>query len=128
MKYDEYETERTRRRRQICMVEVDGRMVCIDPSLPLFSELGKKYTMTILTILKHKEEGINFNQIIRFIPFSSTAIISRRLKELAGMGLIEKLNNGEHVIYRLTEFGNELSELIVPLMHLAEIHYGVNSE
>ena len=41
------------------------------------------------------------------------------------IGLIEKLNDRERLIYRLTDFGKELSDLIVPLMHLAEIHYGI---
>jgi DNA-binding HxlR family transcriptional regulator len=107
------------------MINVDGMTVCIDPSLPLFNELGKKYSMIILAILKHKEDGINFNQIISFIPFSSTTIISRRLKKMVEIGLIEKLNDRERLIYRLTDFGKELSDLIVPLMHLAEIHYGI---
>jgi hypothetical protein len=44
---------------------------------------------------------------------------------LAEIGIIEKLNSDGHLIYKLTKFGKELSDLLVPLMHLAEIHYGV---
>jgi DNA-binding HxlR family transcriptional regulator len=125
LKHDEYESERKRKRGQVCMITVDGVTVCIDPSLPLFNEMGRKYSMIIVAILRQKEEGINFNQIISFIPFSSTTIISRRLKKLAEIGIIEKLNSDGHLIYKLTKFGKELSDLLVPLMHLAEIHYGV---
>jgi hypothetical protein len=66
LKHDEYESERKRKRGQVCMITVDGVTVCIDPSLPLFNEMGRKYSMIIVAILRQKEEGIKFQPDYKF--------------------------------------------------------------
>lgn len=50
-----FEERRRMNRLKACMMEYDDRVVCIDPSIPLLSLIGKKYTMLILGVLGTEE-------------------------------------------------------------------------
>lgn len=102
------------------MIEDNGSTVCIDPSLPLLDLIGKKYTMMILGVIGNKENRKNFNEILRDIPYSSSTIISRRLKELQVLRLISRSEDMDGVNYSLTEFGRNVRESLLPLLHMVE--------
>ncbi len=102
------------------MIEYGDSTVCIDPSLPLLNLIGKKYTMMVLGVIGNRENRKNFNEILRDIPYSSSTIISRRLKELYDAGLIERNSGVDGITYSLTEFGENVRESLLPLLHLAE--------
>ena len=102
------------------MIEDHEHTVCVDPSLPLLSLIGKKYTMMILGVIGNKGNRKNFNEILRDIPYSSSTIISRRLKELQVLRLIQRSEDPEGVNYSLTEFGHNVRESLLPLLHLVE--------
>ncbi len=102
------------------MIEDRESTVCIDPSLPLLSLIGKKYTMMVLGVIGNKENRKNFNEILRDIPYSSSTIIARRLKELQDLRLIQRGEGVHGVTYSLTRFGQNVRESLLPLLHLVE--------
>ena len=102
------------------MIEDHESTVCIDPSLPLLSLIGRKYTMMIIGVIGNKGNRKNFNEILRDIPYSSSTIISRRLKELQGFRLINRNNGKDGVTYSLTGFGLNVREGLMPLLRLGE--------
>lgn len=102
------------------MIEDCESTVCVDPSLPLLSLIGKKYTMMILGVIGNKGNRKNFNEILRDIPYSSSTIISKRLKDLQVLRLIQRSNSTEGVNYSLTEFGRNVRESLLPLLHMVE--------
>jgi DNA-binding HxlR family transcriptional regulator len=56
----------------------------------------------------------HFGQLQRGIPLISPTMLSRRLQELEGAGVIERQSarGGDHRMYRLTEAGRELAPVI----------------
>ncbi|MGC8608570.1 MAG: winged helix-turn-helix transcriptional regulator [Thermoplasmata archaeon] len=102
------------------MIDDGDRTVCVDPSLPLLSLVGKKYTMLILGVIGNKERRKNFNEILLDIPHSSTTIVSKRLKELVDFGLIRRNESDNGVTYSLTEFGQNVRTSLLPLLRLME--------
>ncbi|EQD66194.1 transcriptional regulator, HxlR family [mine drainage metagenome] len=117
---NESQDKRLENRDRACMIEYGVKTVCVDPSLTMLHTLGKKYTMLILGVIGNKELKKNFNEILADIPFSSSTIIARRLKELQISGLIVKSNEDDTVSYKLTEFGNNVREALFPLLKLME--------
>ena len=73
-----------------CMIEGRDFTVCVDPSLPLLNLIGKKYTMMVLGVIGNRGNRKNFNEILNDIPYSSSTIISKRLKELQDFRLIQR--------------------------------------
>lgn len=102
------------------MIEDHESTVCIDPSLPLLSLIGRKYTMMIVGVIGNKGNRKNFNEILRDIPYSSSTIISRRLKELQDFRLIQRSEGTDGVNYALTSFGKNVRETLLPLLRLGE--------
>jgi DNA-binding HxlR family transcriptional regulator len=114
------EERRLQNRKKACMIEDGDSTVCIDPSLPFLNLIGKKYTMMVLGVIGNLGNRKNFNEILRDIPYSSATIISKRLKELYDLGLIERNVGVDGVTYSLTKLGESLRESLLPLLHLAE--------
>lgn len=102
------------------MIQSGSDIICVDPSLPLLSSIGKKYSLLILAILE--KEGIrkNFNEILKSIPYSSSTIISKRLKELEEIKLLRRRETQDGVDYALTPTGMEVVESLIPLLRVAE--------
>lgn len=107
-------------RSKACMLDDGDKIVCIDPSLPLLSLIGKKYTMLILGVIGNKGNRKNFNEILLDIPYSSSTIVSKRLKELIRFGLIQRNDASPGVTYSLTSYGQNVRTSLLPLLHLAE--------
>ncbi len=114
------EHERFQNKSKACMIEDHESTVCIDPSLPLLSLIGRKYTMMIVGVIGNKGNRKNFNEILRDIPYSSSTIISRRLKELQDFRLIQRSEGTDGVNYALTSFGKNVRETLLPLLRLGE--------
>ncbi len=123
----ESEDARIGNRTKACMIEYGGYVVCVDPSLRILDLIGKKNTMLIIGIIGNRGERKNFNEILKDIPYSSSTIIARRLKELQANGLIEKVREKGRISYRLTDMGWSVREALQPLLKAMEsmpIHHG----
>ncbi len=103
-----------------CMIEDRDFTVCIDPSLPLLNLIGKKYTMMVLGVIGNRGNMKNFNEILKDIPYSSSTIISKRLKELQDFRLIQRHKGADGVTYSLSRFGHNVRKSLLPLLHLVE--------
>ena len=103
-----------------CMIDDGEEVLCVDPSLPLLSLLGKKYTMMILGVIGNRGTRGSFNEIINGIPHSSSTIISRRLKELKEFGLIYKNVGSNAITYSLSDFGSKIRETMMPLFRIMD--------
>ena len=111
---------RYRNKSKACMIEDNGSTVCIDPSLPLLNLIGKKYTMMVLGVIGNNGAKKNFNEILSDIPNSSSTIISKRLKDLQDYNLIQRSEGVNGVTYSLTNFGQEVRQGLMPLLHLVD--------
>ena len=100
------------------MIEDRNSLVCVDPSLPILSLIGKKYTMMIIGVVGNSGNRKNFNEILNDIPFSSSTIISARLKEMQISGLILRSYENGMVTYSLTSFGFRLRETLLRVLRV----------
>jgi len=114
------EDRRISNRKRACMLEYGDSLVCVDPSLGILELIGKKYTIMIIGGLGKFVDRKNFNEILNDIPFSSSTIISRRLKELQETGLVEKISESGRISYKLTDLGSKLREALHPLLILMD--------
>ena len=99
-----------------CMIEVNGREVCLYPSEKVIRLLGKEYTILIVGLLGNRKSG--FNEIAKSVGNPSPNLLSHRLHEMEEAGLI--LRDVLHskpvsVEYSLTDKGRELRKLLIPL-------------
>ncbi|HVA09318.1 MAG TPA: helix-turn-helix domain-containing protein, partial [Acidimicrobiales bacterium] len=53
-----------------------------------------------------------FNELRRGVPRCSPALLSQRLRELEAAGIVDRIDGGGGVFYRLTEAGRELLPVI----------------
>lgn len=102
------------------MIEYGRSLVCVDPSLSILELIGKKYTMMIIGVIGNSGNKKNFNEILKDIPFSSSTIISKRLRDLRLGGLIEKITESGRISYRLTDLGSKIREALRPLLLLMD--------
>ena len=102
------------------MIEYGRSLVCVDPSLSILEVIGKKYTMMIIGVIGNSGYKKNFNEILKNIPFSSSTIISKRLRDLQAGGLIEKISGSGRISYRLTDLGSKIREALRPLLLLMD--------
>ncbi len=95
-----------------CMIYENDKTICIDPSLPLFRLIGKRYTMFILGVIGNNRTRKNFNDIVKSIPGSNRTIIAKRIKELVVAGIVKRCYN-KIVSYELTELGYKIRKGII---------------
>lgn len=114
------ESKRIASRVKACMIDYGDSVVCVDPSLSILDLIGKKYTMMIIGVIGNSGNRKNFNEILNDIPFSSSTIIARRLKDLQNNGLVIRLNEAGRISYILTDFGRSVRESLLPLLQLME--------
>ena len=117
---ENHEDRRISNRKRACMLEYGDSLVCVDPSLGILELIGKKYTIMIIGVIGNSGNRKNFNEILNDIPFSSSTIISRRLKELQETGLVEKISEAGRISYKLTDLGSKLREALHPLLILMD--------
>lgn len=102
-----------------CMIYENDKTICIDPSLPLFRLIGKRYTMFILGVIGNNRTRKNFNDIVKSIPGSNRTIIAKRIKELVVAGIVKKCYN-KIVSYELTELGYKIRRGIICFLNELE--------
>ena len=84
--------------------------------------LQKKWTMDliyIIRILKEKEETPYFNEIKRALPNLNSRTLTTRLKEFEEQYIVNRIVTNTQPIrvsYELTDFGNGVYELLLPLL------------
>ncbi|MDA8143720.1 MAG: helix-turn-helix domain-containing protein [Thermoplasmatales archaeon] len=116
------EKKRLANKNKACMIEDRDHVVCVDPSLPVLNLIGRKYTIMIIGVIGNSGNRKNFNEVLNDIPYSSSTIISRRLRELQDFGLILRQAEAEGVTYSLTELGHDVRDALLPVMRLMERH------
>ncbi len=123
----EYEERRISNRARACMIDDGDMKICLDPALSLLSLLGKKYTLLVLAIIGNSVPvKKNFNVILNSIPYSSSTIISRRLRDLQEFGLIRKESVDGSILYSLTDAGRRIRAGLIPLLRVVEGEYNAD--
>ena len=102
-----------------CMIYDNGKTICIDPSMPVFRLMGKRYTMLVLGVIGNNNTRKNFNDIVKSIPGSSRTIIAKRIKDLVEAGIVKRCRN-EIISYELTEFGYKIRKGIISFLEQIE--------
>ena len=115
---DRLERTRIENRRNACMIRVADTELCVDPSLPFLNLMGKKHTLLILSVIGNQPNGANFNEILKDIPFSSSTLISKRLKELVNQGIVSRDRRNGRITYSLSISGQGLRDAIIPLIRV----------
>ncbi len=109
------------RNEAVCMIEVDGDRVCIDPAGDIAGALGKKWTLPLIGILGNRP-GTRFRDLREALEGVGSKALSDRLRELHGLGLVSRKVFAEvptRVEYRLTPKGMTLRVALVPLLRWA---------
>ncbi|MET1249272.1 helix-turn-helix domain-containing protein [Sporolactobacillus sp. STCC-11] len=90
-----------------------------------FQILGKKWNGLIIEVLLVGET--HFSTISGSIPELSDRMLSARLRELEGMGIIDRMVDTGYpiqVTYRLTEMGKEIKPILDEVHNWANKWYG----
>lgn len=84
-------------------------------SSKIFSRLGNKWTIPVLTIIEQANAPIRYSEIERALPDISQKMLSQTLRFLEGEGLINrKFYHGTppQTEYKLSEKGVELFQIL----------------
>jgi len=100
----------------------NGRPCCC----PLYHEaielIGRRWTGAIVGVLLVEQRGLRFGEIATAVPELSDRLLSERMKELEGRGLVDRTvrpGRPVHVEYALTEMGRELAPAVQELQRWA---------
>lgn len=95
------------------------------PQKLLFERLANKWYLVIICDLD--SESGRFNQLLKRNKGISQKMLSRTLRNFEEDGMLERTVNGKkmpvEVVYRITDFGAELINLLAPLTAWAEDNY-----
>ena len=100
-------------------IQCDGALTSV------FSVLGKRWTGVVIGVLL--ERPARFAEIARAIPGITESMLSARLTELKGAGLVTReVLEGPPIasLYRLTPSGEALRPALMALGEWAEAHLG----
>jgi len=107
----------------------DGRKVALEPCdepCPIergMRVIGGKWKGSILWHLK--DGPVRFNDLVRQLGGASKRMVSQRLKELEGCGMVSRnvLSDRPVVVsYEITEFGRSALDVLEQLKEWAETH------
>ncbi|MGC8633028.1 MAG: winged helix-turn-helix transcriptional regulator [Thermoprotei archaeon] len=107
---------------EACMIEANGRQICIYPSQKVIRVLGKQYTLLIVGLLGNEGE-LGFNAIARAVGNPRANLLSQRLRELEDVGLVTRRvaqQRPVRIAYSLTDMGMQLRKLLIPLFEWLE--------
>ncbi len=76
----------------------------------ILDALGRRGTLRIGWELR--DEPLGFRELQRRAEVSSPTLLSQRLEEIVDLGIADKDDGGR---YRLTRYGRELLEILLPL-------------
>lgn len=96
--------------------DIEGTCYC--PLTGVINTLSKKYAMQIVSIIG-AHDALRFAEIESHVSNASTSTISSRLDEFQDAGLVTREQYDEippRVEYSLTEEGDEIRELLKPLL------------
>ena len=95
--------------------------ICLCPLEGIIDVISRKWTLQIITIIGN-DKNPRYNRLLLKLGNVSPKILADRLKELEKWRLIERKAYAEippRVEYSLTEHGEELRNVIMPLMRWA---------
>jgi len=75
--------------------------------------LGERWTHLVIRELI--VGSTTFNDLRKGVPLMSPSLLSARLKSLEQAGVVDRIEDGKHVTYTLTEAGQELKPIIMQL-------------
>jgi DNA-binding HxlR family transcriptional regulator len=84
--------------------------------------IGKRWTGVIVQVLMVSDQPLRFSQIAASVPQLSDRLLSERIKELEGRGLVRRtVHDGPpvRVEYGLTEMGRELEPAVAAVQSWA---------
>ena len=102
--------------------EVPEDVQCLCPLGGVMDLLGRKYAIQVVCVVGALQP-VRYGQIEAAFGEVSSSTLSTRLEELVGADLLERERFAEippRVEYSLTEDGEELSELLEPLLEWVE--------
>ena len=90
-----------------------------DPIRESVRRLGRKWTLLILRDMAFLKLD-RFGKILRNNPGLTPRVLSRRLQQMQAEGLIERQAEGDTILYRLTDRGEDAVFIL-----LAFLRYGI---
>ena len=76
--------------------------------------LGARGTASILRVL-FSHESVRFTDLLEAVPRLSSRLLSQRLDELVGAGVVARLPAKAHPRYALTDKGRDLADVFAAL-------------
>jgi DNA-binding HxlR family transcriptional regulator len=93
-----------------------------DPVRESVKRLGSKWTLLLLRDMSFL--GLSrFGQLLRNNPGLSPRVLSRRLREMQQEGLVERVEVGENVSYRLTPRGEDAVFILLAFLRYGMKHH-----
>ena len=93
-----------------------------DPVRESVKQLGRKWTLLLLRDMAFLELS-RFGQFLRNNPGLSPRVLSRRLREMEEEGLVDRLQSGEEVSYRLTARGEDAVFILLAFLRYGMKHH-----
>ena len=76
--------------------------------------LGKSHTVDLLKLLKANKDGVQFNQMKNALSIDAKTV-TRRLRELQDIGLVEGRRGNSSSVYWITSSGIRVLELLLKI-------------
>ena len=93
-----------------------------DPVRESVKRLGSKWTLLLLRDMSFL--GLNrFGQLLRNNPGLSPRVLSRRLREMQQEGLVDRVEKGDEVSYRLTARGEDAVFILLAFLRYGMKHH-----
>ena len=93
-----------------------------DPIRESVRRLGSKWTLLLLRDLSFLHLA-HFGELLRNNPGLSPRVLSRRLREMQAEGLIERVEDGAEVRYRLTSRGEDAVFILLAFLRYGMKHH-----
>ena len=113
----------SRRRVAVATLEHPGRPSCCPHFHRAVELVGKRWTGAILYVLLDSGRPLRFSEIGHAVPDLSDRLLSERMKELEGAGIVDRRVTNTSPIkveYELTERGRELAPALGELKRWAD--------
>lgn len=101
-----------------CMIREGEDEYCIYPLDDVMAVLGKKWALFVIAVLGNQTRA-RFNDLLRQLGGISSRTLSDRLKELEGLGLLQRAVFPEvppRVEYSLTDHGRRMRRALIPFL------------
>ena len=105
-------------RRRVAVATAERERECCPYLHEAVELVGKRWTGAIVFVLISERKPLRFSEIAEAVPRLSDRLLSERMKELEGRGIVERRVHPEspvRVEYELTEMGRELAPALTRL-------------